>query len=212
MKTFDNYFQIVLETTNTKYNVVELSIKIKETKRMHKQHAAVQAVLNKNLKVHAKELEALNSSDLRNQITKYLEEELIVTYKVSDATINSLNAEGEIINSARYYNSLDDVISYLKDNLALIVQLVPVCTIETRERAEEAIKEVEEQLQPFKKDSTKWFVHYDYRIPEQDISVSKNVIITTSQNELLIIGVLSDLYAVKKALQEPDQEDDISVW
>lgn len=212
MKKFNDYYQIVLEMSKTKSNVVEFSIKIKETQLKYKEENAKKDILNKNLKDHAQELDTMGY-DLRNQVTRHFEDDYIVKYELSDVNINNyyLNIE-ERNEFSSNFDTLDQVIKYLKDNLSHIVQLIPVITVENRKRANEAVKEIEKLLHPFKKDTTKWFIDYDFRTPVQDISVSHDVVTTTSQNELTITGILSDLYAVKKVLQEPDQEEDISNW
>jgi hypothetical protein len=212
MKKFNDYYQIVLEMSKTKSNVVEFSIKIKETQLKYKEENAKKNILNKNLKDHAQELDTLGY-DLRNQVTRHFEDDYVVKYELSDVNINNYYLNTEERNEfSSNFDTLDEVIKYLKDNLSHIVQLIPVITVENRKRANEAVKEIEKLLQPFKKDTTKWFIDYDFRTPVQDISVSHDVVTTTSQNELTITGILSDLYAVKKVLQEPDQEDDISNW
>lgn len=212
MKKFNDYYQIVLEMSKTKSNVVEFSIKIKETQLKYKEENAKKDILNKNLKDHAQELDTMGY-DLRNQVTRHFEDDYIVKYELSDVNINNYYLNTEERNEfSSNFDTLDQVIKYLKDNLSHIVQLIPVITVENRKRANEAVKEIEKLLQPFKKDTTKWFVDYDFRTPVQDISVSHDVVTTTSQNELTITGVLSDLYAVKRVLQEPDQEEDISNW
>ena len=212
MKKFNDYYQIVLEMSKTKSNVVEFSIKIKETQLKYKEENAKKNILNKNLKDHAQELDTLGY-DLRNQVTRHFEDDYVVKYELSDVNINNYYLNTEERNEfSSNFDTLDEVIKYLKDNLSHIVQLIPVITVENRKRANEAVKGIEKLLQPFKKDTTKWFIDYDFRTPVQDISVSHDVVTTTSQNELTITGILSDLYAVKKVLQEPDQEDDISNW